>query len=100
MGLSQKVGAHTYSYLTVLDTGTVILCGKKVIVSGNKGSVRILPNFFHRLQPQVLTSSLYKHRGTKCVRNLTVSSNSGALVRQRTIPTERHPLVGDVSVKF
>jgi hypothetical protein len=27
-------------------------------------------------------------------------TNSGALVRQRTIPTERPPLVGEVSANF
>jgi hypothetical protein len=51
MGLSQRVGAHTYSYLTVLDTGTVILCGKKVIVSGNNGQsgyFQISTDFNHR----------------------------------------------------
>jgi hypothetical protein len=30
----------------------------------------------------------------------TNKTNSGALVRQRTIPTERPPLVGEVSANF
>jgi hypothetical protein len=30
----------------------------------------------------------------------TALTNSGALVRQRTIPTERPPLVGEVSATF
>jgi hypothetical protein len=32
--------------------------------------------------------------------NKTKQTNSGALVRQRTIPTERPPLVGEVSANF
>jgi hypothetical protein len=31
---------------------------------------------------------------------LTLALNSGAVVRQRTIPTERPPLVGEVSANF
>jgi hypothetical protein len=34
------------------------------------------------------------------VRNMTKEKNSGALVRKRIIPTERPPLVGEVSANF
>jgi hypothetical protein len=38
---------------------------------------------------------------TKCnVQNITNKKNSVACVRERTIPTERPPIVGDVSANF
>jgi hypothetical protein len=35
-----------------------------------------------------------------CCIGITLIYNSGALVRQQTIPTERQPLVGEVSANF
>jgi hypothetical protein len=37
---------------------------------------------------------------TKCLRNLKTKTNSAIWVRERTIPTERPPLVGEVSANF
>jgi hypothetical protein len=36
----------------------------------------------------------------QCRMGVTTKTNSGALVRQRTIPTEQSPLVGEVSANF
>jgi hypothetical protein len=36
----------------------------------------------------------------KCSPKQQMKTNSGALVRQRTIPTERPPLVSEVSANF
>jgi hypothetical protein len=37
---------------------------------------------------------------TLCVRHVSIKKNYGAVVRQRTIPTDRPPLVGEVTANF
>jgi hypothetical protein len=50
----------------------------------------------------VLHSRMFSGQEAHCSPdwNVITKINSGALVRQRTIPTERPPLVGEVSAKF
>jgi hypothetical protein len=53
------------------------------------------------LPPQVLNNKEHKKSTVFSVnQQKTKKTNSGALVRQRIIPTERPPLVGEVSANF
>jgi hypothetical protein len=57
-------------------------------------------HFVHHKSHVTWPGTLDNNRSTSPIRTVTKKQNSVAWVRNRTIPTERPPLVGEISANF
>jgi hypothetical protein len=71
-----------------------------VRLSRDTGSSEVLRGFFHSLQARMPGYYLMSRSDNLLACPINNKTNSGALVLQRIIPTERPPLVGEVSANF